>query len=246
MGIEKIITIILALACLSCNNKLQKSSTSETADAHLIRDSLNNLYNEHSIKVLADGQILNGVQQIQEYSFLNSESVVAVYSDTLILANKARAIEYEISESVLENGARNKNLIIWQTKDTQRQRAFEFTTRIDNPNEILSELARRRALWISLCNQNDAEALIQELYSENTIYYNHKPLVQGRIPLAKEYQYMNNEAYELSLQPMIVAPVNKDYVFEIGQCAGSYGGKYILIWRKDLDGQWRIFIDSNI
>lgn len=246
MRIGKIMTIILALACLGCNNKLQESSKSETADAHLIRDSLDNLYHEHSIKVLANGQVLNGFQQIKEHLSLNSEKIIAVHSDTLILANEARAIEYEISESILESGKSNKHLVIWQTKDTQRQRVFEFTARVDNPSENLSELDRRRALWISLCNQNDAQTLIQELYSENTIYYNHKPLVQGRIPLAREYQYMNDKAYELSLQAIMVAPVNKDYVFEIGQCSGSYNGKYILIWRKDEDGQWRIFIDSNI
>ena len=57
---------------------------------------------------------------------------------------------------------------------------------------------------------------------------------------------MNNKNYRLKLEPLIVKPVSKNLVFEIGQCSGSYDGKYILVWGKDVDGMWKIIIDSNI
>jgi ketosteroid isomerase-like protein len=40
--------------------------------------------------------------------------------------------------------------------------------------------------------------------------------------------------------------VNDNLVYEIGQCKGTYKGKYILVWKKESDGVWRVFIDSNI
>ena len=64
--------------------------------------------------------------------------------------------------------------------------------------------------------------------------------------MIKEYSYMNNKNYRLNLQPLIVKAVNASFAFEIGQCSGSYNGKYILIWKIDSDGSWKIFIDSNI
>ena len=57
---------------------------------------------------------------------------------------------------------------------------------------------------------------------------------------------MNNKNYHLQLHPLVVKAVNPNFVFEIGQCTGSYAGKYILIWEKDSDGKWKITADSNI
>jgi ketosteroid isomerase-like protein len=57
---------------------------------------------------------------------------------------------------------------------------------------------------------------------------------------------MSNESYQLTLNPITIETVNPETVFEIGQCEGSYNGKYILIWKKQTDGQWRIWVDSNI
>ena len=99
---------------------------------------------------------------------------------------------------------------------------------------------------MELCNAHDVEGLVNELYSVNTLYYNHKPLVKGREDVIKEYGYMRNEKYSLKLTPLFIEAVNESTVYEIGQCNGSYGGKYILIWKKEADGKWRIFIDSNI
>jgi ketosteroid isomerase-like protein len=99
---------------------------------------------------------------------------------------------------------------------------------------------------MELCNANNAKALVTQLYSNNTIYFNHKPIVKGTADLIKEYSYMNNKNYHLNLQPLIVKVVNARFAFEIGQCSGGYNGKYILIWKKHADGNWKIFIDSNI
>ena len=210
-------------------------------------DSLQFLYAENAVKILKTGDVVEGRKQISEHHRLSSSGkLLSTKSDSLILANTVKVIEYEIFENRYENGQRHKNLVIWQTIDGERQRVFEFTAMKEDSIPSPLEIDERRKLWIDLCNRHDAEKLIHELYSKNTRYFNHKPVIKGRASLVDEYSYMNNENYELSLQPSIVDVVNENIIFEIGQCSGSYKGKYILIWKKDPDGIWRIFIDSNI
>jgi hypothetical protein len=55
---------------------------------------------------------------------------------------------------------------------------------------------------------------------------------------------MNNPTYQLTLTPIAVEAAGKDIAFEIGQCSGSYGGKYILVWQK-IGNNWKVLFDSN-
>ncbi len=263
--IEFLIGLII-IACLGCNSQIKQSNNAkkeikpsiirgseENANINkwvyyynLKSDSIKYLYAQNSIKILEDGSVLNGRERIKDNISEGILRLDSVKRDTLILAHKERAIEYEIVENIYENDERSKALIIWQTKDDERRRVFEFVSNMEESKLDHIEINKRRGLWISLCNEHNAEKLINELYSKNTLYFNHKPIVKGRAQLYKEYGYMNNEHYELSLEPEIVEKVNEDIIFEIGQCSGSYRGKYILIWQKDEDSVWRIFIDSNI
>jgi len=87
--------------------------------------------------------------------------------------------------------------------------------------------------------------LITNTYVENAVYYNNNRLTIGTDHIIKEYQYMNNPAYQLTLIPIILEGVNETLAFEIGQCSGSYGGKYILVWGKRKGTSWKIIFDSN-
>ena len=99
---------------------------------------------------------------------------------------------------------------------------------------------------MALCNQHDAQQLVAQMYTANAMYYNHKPVVVGRKDITIEYDYMNQANYSLHLEPIIVETLTPALVFEIGQCSGSYGGKYMLIWEKQKDGSWQVLMDSNI
>lgn len=213
---------------------------------NLKSDSFKYLYDVNAVKVLEDGSMINGGEQISDFILSNSSTIRSIKSDSIIVAHQERAIEYELSESLYAGNERYKNLVIWQTKNAERKRVFEFVIQAGETKPKEGVMDQRRELWIDLCNRNNAKSLIEEMYSEHTLYFNHKPMVQGRALLLKEYQYMNNKEYELFLQPEIVEPVNDKFVFEIGQCSGGYHGKYILVWRKEPDGKWRIFVDSNI
>ena len=107
-------------------------------------------------------------------------------------------------------------------------------------------IKKQRAEWIRLCNAHDANTLIETLYTENTMYYNKGRLLTGRVDLVTEYEYMNNPQYNLTLNPILIEPVSETVVYEMGQCKGSYNGKYLLVWQKNSNGVWKVLFDSNI
>jgi len=209
-------------------------------------DSLSTLYTEHAVKVFEEGNTIVGSGLIKDHYNSGSYSISSIHSDKVILANQKRGLEYEMGEYVDQDNSKFKHITIWESKNSNRKRVFEFSAKIENSDIDLTAIKDRRDLWMKLCNEHNAEALINEMYSENTIYFNHKPLVIGRKGLIQDYQYMNNEKYKLVLNPIIVDQISADFVFEIGQCVGSYNGKYIIVWRKNGDGKWEVFIDSNI
>jgi len=209
-------------------------------------DSISKMYDEHAIRIFEDGNTIVGKEPIKDHYQKGSFSIQSMKTDIVIMANQKRGLEYEIGEYTDEDDSKYKHIIIWETKNESPKRVFEVTAQIEKTDNELAVIDDRRKLWMELCNKHNAEALINEMYSKNTLYFNHKPLITGRESLVKEYSYMNNEKYELSLNPIIVEQINKNFVFEIGQCKGSYNGKYIIVWRKEESGKWEVFIDSNI
>ena len=213
--------------------------------------SLLELYTQDAIKIDSNDSIWTGPAEI--FGHYRSQSEISfVLTAHSIDANIYRGISYEINLYKPKDAPVIAQLVIYETRDNQKIRAFEYeaTRPILNPEgipeEISKQLKDRRDQWMAYCNAHQVEDLVNDLYSEHTMYFNHRPLVKGRTALIKEYSYMNSEQYELTLVPKYQAFVNDSTVFEIGQCKGSYNGKYILIWKKEDDGQWRIFVDSNI
>lgn len=153
--------------------------------------------------------------------------------------------DYEIGSFKNVNDQLMKCLLIWDKSNETEQRALEFIAATDSTKVDLTEITKRRNQWMDLCNAHNAEHLIKTLYTSNTMYYNHRPMVVGNDNLIPIYSYMNNENYSLSLKPIIIEPVSQTLAFEIGQCEGSYNGKYILIWQKTAEG-WQVLFDANI
>lgn len=211
-------------------------------------DDITGHYTQNAIKVVSADSIIQGSDQIAEYYLNGDDKIISIESLFQTIANEKRGIHYELIRFKTEKSKLYTQLVIWKSEGENKVREFETTVQNDlgkeeTFNEIISE---RRNLWIDLCNKHNAENLIRELYSPNTLYFNHRPLVKGTEALIKEYAYMNNDNYQLTLHPIKLVRGNDDIVFEIGQCKGSYNGKYILVWKKEMDGKWKIFIDSNI
>ncbi|GMN10039.1 hypothetical protein MTsPCn9_15460 [Croceitalea sp. MTPC9] len=257
--------ILIAALCLfwSCNTANKKSKLSKT---HLNTKEVSeeilsaneqwmNAINTKDLETLKElyvediyGLSPNGID------FSDRDTLISILSNNNFTVKDVNTIkrikangkyDYEIGSFKNKSGGLVKYLIIWDTSEEEEKHVLEFLAEADDFSVDLKWIDSQRDEWMRLCNDHNAENLINTLYSKNTLYYNHKPMVVGRENLIPNYAYMNNSNYELSLSPLIVETVSKTIVYEIGQCEGSYNGKYILIWQKT-DDEWQILFDSNI
>ncbi|AQX09300.1 YybH family protein [Elizabethkingia ursingii] len=211
-------------------------------------DSIKNFYNINAVKINSPDNIIEGSSQIANYFKARKEKITSIKSLFSVEANSKRKINYELVSYKTDDQKEFIGIVIWKIENEKIIREFEFTkeSSLVSQKADTTSISQRRKLWIQLCNEHNPKNLAKELYSSNIIYYNHKPLVKGTDDLIKEYSYMDNKSYHLELHPLILKVVNPDFAFEIGQCTGSYNGKYIIVWEKDVDGKWRIIVDSNI
>lgn len=259
------LVLLIIIGCKQYENKKENTSDSKTDIVQSVKginniadwisavnkDSLNTLegtYNTHAIKILSPDSILNSPTQIANYYNAQKNKITFLESLFRIEANKERGIHYELFKYKTDNHKEYVQLVIWSMENKNVTREFEFTQERTSASASVdtTDIDKRRELWMTLCNSHEVENLVKQLYTPNTMYYNHKPIVQGTEDLIKEYSYMNTKSYSLNLSPLTLEVINTNYAFEIGQCSGSYNGKYILIWEKQADGNWKILIDSNI
>lgn len=230
----------------------QKTSSYITGWVNAINDNnipnIEKMYASNAIKVISGDSILNSSKSIAAYYGIQKSKITSIESLFNVEANKNRRINYEVIRYKTEDLKEYTQLLIWRFEGQKVIREFEFTEERSSESKKVStsDIAERRKLWMELCNENNAEKLVQQLYSSNTIYFNHKPIIRGIEDVIKEYAYMNNANYSLHLQPMKLEVVNANLAYEIGQCSGSYNGKYMLVWKKESNGIWKIYMDSNI
>lgn len=153
---------------------------------------------------------------------------------------------YEIAEYSSSSGTQIAELCIWNLKEDKPLKEFEFIVPISGTLPKAEVLDPYREKWMELCNAHKVSELINTLYAPQTLYYNHRPMVKGRKALIPVYGYMESPDYSLQLTPLAVVPVRSDLILELGQCSGSYPGKYMLVWQRNEKGTWEIILDSNI
>lgn len=205
-------------------------------------------YTEDAITLTGKGRQLTTARERQAYlaPLLSSQQTIKSIEPIFCeLANPNAAIRYDISRLKPASGPDYIQLVIWRKANGQYLRELDFLVPLVPGRTDLTALDQARDKWIELCNEHDAAVLVEQLYEPEALYYNHRPVITGREQIAETYSYMNDEEYSLHLDPLVVQPVRQDLVLEVGQCSGSYGGKYVLIWRRNAEGQWQIWMDSN-
>lgn len=253
---------LLAVLITSCKSTLQPGTEglatpqklSEDASliawANLINgtlDDLTKVYVDQAVFMNAKGPVVLSAQKYLQEHQSQYGHITAIYTQKRILARENRGYHYEIGGFTTAKQQEFKHLLILKQQGDTLRRELEFIAKVaPTDSALLTEIDERRKEWMRLCNAHNAENLVKNLYTADAMYYNHKPLIVGHEGIAKDYQYMNREQYTLTLTPIIVEPVNEQLVYEVGQCSGSYGGKYMLVWQKDEAGQWAVLMDSNI
>lgn len=254
--------LLFIIGCMQSQNKKENATNSaieidqpEKTSDNLIdwvnafnTDTLESSYDVNAVKIISSDNIISSATEIANHYKTHKNKITSIESLFSIEANKERGINYELVKYKTDNLKEYTQIVIWKVQNEKTIREFEFTgeNTLEAGQVDTTNIAKRRKLWIELCNTHNPENLVKELYSTNTLYFNHKPIVKGTEDLIKEYNYMSNENYSLNLSPIKLEVVNANLAFEIGQCSGSYNGKYILVWKKQADGVWKIYIDSNI
>ena len=209
------------------------------------RDSLS-LYSVQAVSINSLWVSTNGHQQIREQWERFPSKIDSSWTMDYMPANNRGRFAYEIAGFKTDQDQLFGQLIIWELENQGKKRMLEFTSPVALVEVDLSEITSQREKWMQYCNAHQVDKLVNELYTKDALYYNHRPMIKGRERLIQEYSYMGNPAYKLALKPITVRPFSKDLVVEIGQCEGSYPGKYILIWQRSDQGVWQIALDSNI
>ena len=236
----------------------QESSTSQSLSddpslstwAELIRGTelnIGNAYTENAVFLGPTGTLGFPLEEQIRYHQIRYKNLTSLSSLHRVMANEERGYFYEIGHFTNAKQEEFKHLLILKQQGDTLRREMEFiapASAVDS--SALLAFDQRRTEWMELCNAHNAEKLVTSLYTPDALYYNHKPLIVGHEAIIKDYQYMNRESYSLQLKPIHIELVNDRMAYEIGQCSGSYGGKYLFVWYKDGQGKWSVLMDSNI
>ena len=241
------LTALLLLIIPGCEGEQRKSLPGEMPSGVSPWSQLKNgqpveaneIYFQDAVKFFPDGGVIQGAQEIAAFHANNTVRIDTLWTLFQVKANPQYV--YEIGAFRSKDEIFHHLLVL----DSVGKRVFECISLSQPVGPLESEIERSRDRWMALCNAHDASKLVEEMYAEQSQYFNHKPLVSKK-DLTAEYSYMNRPNYSLTLTPLHVQMVTKSLAYEIGQCAGSYGGKYMIIWRREGENPWRVLFDSNI
>lgn len=237
-------SLIFLLMIQSCFLNVQSAKKNSTSTDGSINEMIEE-YHQDVIGVTKKGMI-DGKEYMRLYlvELQNKYGFPKEFKSHIIEAVNS-SLEYEIG--LLQFNKNNKfvQLIIWNRKNALRQKIFEVMYEEKGTKEIPEGIAKAREKWIQLCNDHNALKLVKELYTADAIYFNRGRIIRGQNNLAQEYSYMNNPAYKLQLVPEHIEMVDGEIAFELGRCRGSYNLPYLLVWRKQENNSWKIYLDSN-
>ena len=248
MSIHIHIRSLLLLILITFGLSFHTNAQGEKDKSHNSNHSLSNIdtqYHPNAIGISKNG-LIEGREAIKSYltDFYKKHGSLVDFQ-SLYKVPVLQTLEYEIGISQTEKGSQFAHIIIWTKEKDSKQKIADIAYEKTMATRVPAKLKKARKQWIKLCQKKNAKTLVSELYTEDAIYYNRGRILRGHDQLAQEYSYMENTSYTLNLTPQHIEVVAEDIIYEIGMCSGSYNLPYILVWKKEADGEWRIYVDSN-
>jgi ketosteroid isomerase-like protein len=208
-------------------------------------DSIQKIYNPKAVLITPDGILHRTPEERVAFYAKLKNRLGTISSVTTIREEEITPdMSFEIGYFITDDSKKFMHLLVGKKVNNDFVREVEILSESNGEPLDATGINKARIDWMKLCNTHKANELVSKAYTSNAIYYNNNRILVGTAPIAKEYSYMNNPSYQLTLTPLIAETAGKDLVFEIGQCSGSYGGKYTLVWKKEGDS-WKVLFDSN-
>ena len=242
--IAQFATLILILMIQSSCLNAQKIKSFSTSNEDTIKGVIEQ-YHPQVIAVIKKGMIEGKESLRSHFVDLQSEYGTPQKFKSNFTVAVHKSLTYEIGSLQFNENDKFAQLSIWDSKNDQRQKIFEVMYKDKGTKELPEGIAKAREKWMKLCNEHNAQKLVNELYTIDAIYFNRGRILKGQKDLVREYSYMNSPNYNLQLTPKHIEVVDDETAFEIGQCSGSYNLPYMLVWKKQENNSWKIYLDSN-
>lgn len=108
-----------------------------------------------------------------------------------------------------------------------------------------SNIDQARKLWVDFSNSHRPTKLLKVLYTKDALYFNQGVLYKGAKEIDEKYSYMSNKNWKIKLYADKVLQISKDKALEIGHYVSNGKGHYIIVWKKDTEGNWKVEFDFN-
>ena len=213
------------------------------------KNEIKNFYIENAILINNNGDCIIGNNQINDYYKNNLKELSSIKSIKTYVRVVAEANVYEIGFYYTKIKSIYSYLTSLRKNGNNWYRELEVLSKntINNNTNFNKDIdIKRKMISDIINNEHNVKKLVEKVYENKAYYYSRGNLIQGREKIINSLTHMSNLNSIFNLKPETKIQINPDKAYEIGEWnLNQRTGKYILIWRKQSNDDWKIMLDSN-
>ena len=128
---------------------------------------------------------------------------------------------------------------------------------VETPTEVEGEVRRLDAMWEDAVRSKDVSRIVA-FYSDDAYgLFDGKPIIKGKKAVIELWQgIVAKPNYQIQWKPIhIEVAKSLDMAYDVGSLLRtttdpngkvvSAAGKYVVVWRREADGKWRVAVDIS-
>lgn len=201
--------------------------------------------------MLHDDEVIRGQEAIRLYvadhqnafvPFTSSESqLLFIHSDRKVLDVGFLNVEDERKKIVDQSSY----VFAWRKVDDTWYHELDIIFS-DKGQTVADECAAERSTWIKYANGNDRAVMVNSLFLDDAIYLNNAEASIGQAAIADRFDFIKNPNFQINLKNEKFIKIDDSTAVDIGNwLTGDFVGYYLILWKKDAAGAWKIFLYFN-
>ncbi len=153
---------------------------------------------------------------------------------------------------LLHQDARKKVLdrllyvVAWRKIDDIWLRELDIFLPAETAEFVPDDMAETRAEWINLANGRDPHALAESIFLHDAVYLNNSEASTGHAAIAQRFDFIRNPAFSINLKNEKLCRLDDTTAIDIGNWkTDDFVGYYLILWKKDEAGEWKISLYFN-